>query len=94
MVWVAIIKQDKSNFAEIGLKSAATADEDSSVNQCSHKIDFSLHRAKKIPMQVLAGKGGFRRHRVIHPVIRFSTRTSRNGREELSSFSNMKRNEK
>ena len=50
MVWIAISNQDRSNFVELGLKSAVRADEHSLVNQCSHKIDFSLHRAKKIPI--------------------------------------------
>ena len=63
VVWVAISNQARSNFVDVGLKPAARADKHSSVNQCSHKIDFSLHGAKKIPVYVLAVKDGFSIHR-------------------------------
>ena len=63
MVRVPINEQDRSNFVELGLKPAARADKYSSLNQCSHKIDFLLHRAKKIPVYVMAGKGGLSVHR-------------------------------
>ena len=59
---VPISNQDRSYFVELGLKFAARADRQSSVNQCSQKIDFPLHRAKRIPVYVLAGKGGFSIH--------------------------------
>ena len=61
MVWVAI--SNKICFVELGLKPAARTYEQSLVNQCIHKIDFLLHRTKRIPMQVLADKGGLPIHR-------------------------------
>ena len=63
MVKIPISNQYRLNFVELGLKSAARADEYSLVNQCSHKIDFSLYRAKKIPAYILPGKSGFSIHR-------------------------------
>ena len=63
MVRALISNKDRSNFVELCLKPAARADKQSSVNQCSHKIDFLLHRAKGIPVYVLASKGGFSIHR-------------------------------
>ena len=49
MVRVPISIQDRLNFVDIDLKPAARADEDSLVNQCSHKIDFSLHSSGETP---------------------------------------------
>ena len=63
MIWVAISSHDRLNFVGLGLKPAARADKQSSVDQCSHKIDFSLYKTKKIPMYVLAGEGEFPMHR-------------------------------
>ena len=67
MVRVPISNQDGSNFVELGLKPATRADKHSSVNQCNHTIDFSLHSSKRIALYVLAGKGGFPIHRYDKP---------------------------
>ena len=94
IIWLGlpISNQERLNFVKLSLKSAARADKRSLVNQCSHKIDFSLYRAKRIPVYVLAGKGGFSIHRCNKSILCFSIRTSRNRREELSSFLNVKHN--
>ena len=42
MVWVPISNQNRSNFVELGMTPAVRANEYSSANQCSHKIDFLL----------------------------------------------------
>ena len=91
MVRVPISDQDGSNFVELSLKFAARGDKQSSLGSVATRLIFRFIGIKESQCIYWPVQIGFLYTDVINPVSCLSTRTSRNGKEELSSFSNTKR---